>query len=67
MFFVLWKVSYNYLLDIKQVYEAPRIIKILKIVREFSPNADDPNQYYGDQVASRMGGYPLNLQQQMSS
>ena len=27
-FFVLWKVSYNYLLDIKEVSDAPRIIKL---------------------------------------
>ena len=27
-FFVLWKVSYNYLVDIKEVHDAPRIIKL---------------------------------------
>lgn len=27
-FFVLWKVSYNYLLDIKEITDAPRIIKL---------------------------------------
>lgn len=37
-FFVLWKVSYNYLLDIKQVYEAPRIIRVMKIVEMFNPD-----------------------------
>jgi hypothetical protein len=27
-FFVLWKVSYNYLVDIKEIFDAPRIIKL---------------------------------------
>jgi hypothetical protein len=27
-FFVLWKVSYNYLIDIKEIRDAPRIIKL---------------------------------------
>jgi hypothetical protein len=31
-FFVLWKVSYNYLADVKEIKEAPRIIKLLKII-----------------------------------
>jgi hypothetical protein len=31
-------VSYNYLLDIKGIQDAPRIIKILKIIEQFSPN-----------------------------
>jgi len=33
IFFVLWKVSYNYLIDIKGVKDAPRIIKLQKIIR----------------------------------
>ena len=37
IFFVLWKVSYNYLVDIKQCPDAPRITKILKIRAEFAP------------------------------
>jgi hypothetical protein len=31
VFLVLWKVSFNYLLDVKNVYEAPKIAKIMKI------------------------------------
>lgn len=31
-FFLLWKVSYNYLIDIKEVIDAPRIIKLQKII-----------------------------------
>ena len=27
-FLVLWKVSYNYLIDIKEIKDAPRIIKL---------------------------------------
>mmetsp|Transcript_13101 Transcript_13101/g.22113 ORF Transcript_13101/g.22113 Transcript_13101/m.22113 type:complete len:98 (+) Transcript_13101:1401-1694(+) len=46
VFFVLWKVSYNYLLDIKSVYEAPRIVKIMKIIEQFSPEIDLPQQQY---------------------
>jgi hypothetical protein len=32
VFLILWKVSFNYLLDIKGIQDAPRIIKILKII-----------------------------------
>jgi len=35
---VLWKVSYNYLVDIRQCPDAPRIQKILKIRAEFAPD-----------------------------
>ena len=35
-FFVLWKVSYNYLIDIKEVRDAPRINKLFKIMDKFS-------------------------------
>jgi len=44
VFFVLWKVSYNYLLDIKQIPDAPRIIKLQKIISEFSPEDVENNQ-----------------------
>lgn len=40
VFLVLWKVSYNYLIDIKGIVDAPRVIKLQKIERMFSPNAD---------------------------
>jgi|TARA_B110000285_G_C15092128_1_gene599699 hypothetical protein len=40
-FFVLWKVSYNYLIDIKEVKDAPRIIKLMKIIEKFSDEAAD--------------------------
>ena len=44
---MLWKVSYNYLIDIKGVKDAPRIIKLHKIIRnpEF---ASEPmgDEYY---------------------
>lgn len=36
IFLVLWKVSYNYLVDIRQCPDAPRITKILKIRAEFA-------------------------------
>ena len=35
-FFVLWKVSYNYLIDIKEVKDAPRITRLFKIMEKFS-------------------------------
>ena len=38
MFFVLWKVSYNYLVDVKGIVEAPRIIKLQKIQEKFWPS-----------------------------
>lgn len=38
VFFVLWKVSYNYLLDIKGISDAPRIIRLQKIIEQFSPD-----------------------------
>jgi len=41
MMLVLWKVSYNYIIDIKQVTAAPRIIRILKIIQLFSPDNVD--------------------------
>jgi hypothetical protein len=47
VFLVLWKVSSNYLTDIKQVSEAPRHTKLLKIKAEFG-NKDNQN----DQVPS---------------
>lgn len=37
VFLILWKVSYSYLTDIKQVHEAPRVMKLLKILREYGP------------------------------
>jgi hypothetical protein len=43
-FFVLWKVSYNYLADIKEIKEAPRIIKLLKIIDQFKPKEDDDDE-----------------------
>ena len=48
-FLVLWKVSYNYLADIKEIKEAPRIIKLLKIIDQFKPEDDeDEEQRYQD-------------------
>jgi len=38
-FFVIWKVSYNYLVDIKEVKDAPRITKLFKIMEKFSDGA----------------------------
>jgi hypothetical protein len=38
LFLVLWKVSVNFLIDVKQAVEAPRLIKIMKIVEEFAPD-----------------------------
>ena len=35
VFLILWKVSFNYLTDIKQVHEAPRMMKLIKILREY--------------------------------
>ena len=43
---VLWKVSYNYLLDIRQVKEAPRIAKLIKIINMVQPKDDDEEQRY---------------------
>ena len=37
MFFVLWKVSVNYLVDVKGIADAPRIMKLQKIQEEFKP------------------------------
>merc|ERR1712147_418586 len=37
VFFMLWKVSFNYLVDVKGISEAPRIIKLQKILDEFKP------------------------------
>ena len=31
LFFVIWKVSYNYLVDVKGITDAPRIMKLQKI------------------------------------
>ena len=45
-FFVLWKVSYNYLADIKEIKDAPRIIKLLKIIDQFKPLDEDDEQRY---------------------
>jgi hypothetical protein len=39
-FFVIWKVSYNYLIDIKEVKDAPRITKLFKIMEKFSDRAE---------------------------
>jgi len=50
IFFVLWKVSYNYLIDIKQCPDAPRITKLLKIRQEFSPEAQE---YFDDMSAGQ--------------
>ena len=35
VFLVIWKVSYNFLTDIKQIPEAPRHIRLLKIKAQF--------------------------------
>lgn len=35
VFLILWKVSYNFLTDIKQVHEAPRMMKLMKVLREY--------------------------------
>lgn len=43
-FFLLWKVSYNYLIDIKEVIDAPRIIKLQKIISNFSPDIEEQNR-----------------------
>lgn len=40
-FFVLWKVSYNFLSDIRQISEAPRHIKIFKVIKKFGDFATD--------------------------
>jgi hypothetical protein len=37
VFFMLWKVSFNYLVDVKGIADAPRIIKLQKILDEFKP------------------------------
>ena len=47
-FLVLWKVSYNYLADIKEIKAAPRIIKLLKIIDQFKPLDEDDEQRYSD-------------------
>lgn len=36
-FFVLWKVSINYLSDIKQVENAPRLIELVQVLKEYGP------------------------------
>lgn len=40
-FFVIWKVSYNYLIDIKEVRDAPRITKLFKIMEKFADKAGE--------------------------
>lgn len=42
---MVWKVSYNYLVDIKSIVDAPRISKIQKIVFEFGSH--DPEKING--------------------
>ena len=41
---MLWKVSFNYLVDVKGVADAPRIIKLQKILDEFKPDAVEKNK-----------------------
>ena len=45
---VLWKISYNFLIDVRQAYEAPRIIKIMKIVDQFAPEPEYQDPEMGE-------------------
>lgn len=60
IFFVLWKVSYNYLVDIRQCPDAPRIQKILKIRQEFAPDAvqgvGGGSDYYPQYIDDNVSG-----------
>ena len=59
-FFVLWKASYNYLVDIKEIHDAPRIIKLQKIIREFSDEAEYDDEEDG-------GGSPVYYNEQLKN
>lgn len=65
VFLILWKVSYNYLTDIKEIHEAPRITKLLKIrytfgkegqKRQFSQNLSTFNSNQAAPTGQRFMG-----------
>jgi hypothetical protein len=57
LFFIIWKMSYNFLIDVKGIKDAPRVIRIQKILRDFGTGG---NVGSGDQQVSsnnaRFGG-----------